>query len=112
MSTKKFQWSITFAVRKHYTKEFLNWMEKNHIPKIHATGFFEKGYEKRFEEKQEGLYDAVQYILTPISPQSWKDYNQGPYPELREELMDEWGGDVRSGNLQMMAIASPVEFVE
>lgn len=112
MSTNNFQWSVTFGVKKNYTREFLDWMEKKHIPKIHATGFFEKGYQKRFEEKQEGLYDVVQYIHIPTSRQSWEDYKQGPRPELKKEFMDEWGGAVESGDLEMIGIASPIEFVE
>lgn len=112
MSTNNFRWSVTFVVKKKLTKEFREWMEKDHIPKIHATGFFDKGFRKLFEEKTDGEYDTVQYIHTPLNQDAWENYNNGPRSDLRKEFMDKWGGAVESKDLQMIAIVSYLELVE
>lgn len=105
MSAKNaLRWSVTFTVEKSYTKEFLEWMEKDHIPKIHDTGLFEKGYERIFEQKPKGDSDVVQYIHIPLNLDSWNAYEQGPRPRLRKEFTDEWEGVMEKKHLKMTSI--------
>ncbi len=104
MSTNALRWAVTFTVKKSYTQEFLDWMEKDHIPKIHDTGLFEKGYDRILEIKTEGGYDVVQYIHTPLSLDSWNIYEHGPRLRLRKEFKDEWGGAIDDGDLKMVPV--------
>lgn len=112
MSTNNLRWSVTLTLKKTSTKKFRNWMENDHIPKIHQTGFFEKGYHILFEEKKEGQYDVIQYIHTPISSDAWREYNEGPRLVLREEFMKEWADTPEADDCYLISITAPLLFVE
>lgn len=113
MNTNNLRWSVTFWVKdEELFQEFIKWMEGDHIPKVHATGFFEKKYRTLLHQKDgEDLY-AVQYLHTPRSIKDWNDYKKGPRPALRDEFKERWKTHLEDGSIGSVGLMGFLETIE
>ncbi len=111
-NTNNLRWSVIFSVKKDIFEEFIAWMEEDHIPKIHATGFFQKEYRKAVQKDLGEERSAVQYIHTPYSMEHWEQYNRIPRPGLRNDLLERWKKHIESGDLIMIGLCGPLELRE
>lgn len=86
----------TFKVTDNVAHQFQEWMEKDHFPKMHATGCFagEVGAIQKFLDMESAPGCVlITYIHRPKSMDAWKRYNMTPAYRvaLKDEFKNKWG---------------------
>src|SRR6476661_6615218 len=86
--TSKVTWAIHDA--------WLEWMKLVHIPEVMGTGLFSGNrFVKLLEsDDEEGPTYAIQYYLDSLD--EYNTYLLNHAPELREKVLQKWGGQLIS----------------
>ncbi len=97
-------YNVTLNVDSNIHKEWLDWMQKVHIPEVIATGHFLK-YKicKLLRASEEGVTYSIQYFLT--SSKQLHQYQVQHAPALQKEHTERYGERV-------VAFRSLLEVVE
>ena len=84
-------YNITAKIEWRVAEEWLQWMQKIHIPEVLSTGCFEKHQFVRLLQVDEtdGPTYATQYYAKTLTTYDY--YLQHYAPSLRQQIKDKWG---------------------
>jgi len=84
-------YNVTVVIDEDILEEWLNWMQKKHIPDVMATGKFIDGKLSRIlAEEEGGLSFSVQYLCQDM--ETYDAYQKENAPELQKEHNDRYAG--------------------
>jgi hypothetical protein len=84
-------YNVTIKIYPDIEAEWLNWMQREHIPEVLATGYFDRAVFTRLLEPhdEEGLTFSVQYYTS--THHRYKQYIDEEAPKLRQKGFDRFG---------------------
>jgi len=84
-------YNVTVKVEHAIATAWLDWMQKEHIPEIIATGCFTHANILHLFEQddEEGITYAIQYHA--LSQASYEKYIEDHATEMRRKAQDKWG---------------------
>lgn len=97
-------YNVTTKVSHGINDDWLEWMKKEHIPKILATGMFTDHRMVRLLETDdsEGVTYAVQYFCN--NWEEYAEYIRRFAPDLRQKAIERWGDQIASFRTLMEVI--------
>ncbi len=84
-------YNVTIKVGHEIAKEWLSWLQKEHIPEMIETGCFDRAIVLRLLEtdEEDGVTYAVQY--NSESEELYHQYIEKFAEEMRKKGNDKWG---------------------
>lgn len=84
-------YNVTIKVDHSIAKDWLNWLQEEHIPQMIATGCFSHAVILRLREKEanDGVTYAIQYYTE--SEALYNEYIERFSEDLRKKGSDKWG---------------------
>jgi len=84
-------YNVTIKIYPDIEKDWLIWMQHEHIPEVLATGYFDRAVFTRLLEPQdeEGLTFSVQYFTSSLL--RYEQYIREEAPKLRQKGFDRFG---------------------
>ena len=97
-------YNVTTKVSHGINEAWLEWMKKEHIPKILSTGMFTDHRMVRILETDDsdGATYAVQYFCN--NWEQYAEYIKRFAPDLRQKAVDRWGDQIASFRTLMEVI--------
>jgi hypothetical protein len=86
-----FVYNVTIKIDPEIEKEWIEWMQKEHIPEVLSTGMFSENRFLRLLdlEEEDGLTFSAQYVTD--SRDKYDQYIQLYAAELRKKGSERWG---------------------
>lgn len=84
-------YNVTVKVEQSIHDAWVDWLIREHIPEVLATGYFRenKVYRILAEDETDGISYSIQYFTDEMS--KYFDYISLCAPELRKKGLDKWG---------------------
>ena len=84
-------YNITIKVDHSIAKEWLNWLQEEHVPEIIATGCFSRALILRLRETEEndGVTYAIQYYTEREA--LYNEYIEKYADDMRKKGREKWG---------------------
>jgi hypothetical protein len=84
-------YNVTIKVDHSIARDWLNWLQAEHIPQVIATGCFSHAVILRLRENEntDGVTYAIQYYTE--SEALYNEYIEKYAEELRKKGSDKWG---------------------
>lgn len=84
-------YNVTVNIEDDVHDEWLEWMKKNHIPDVLATGkFTDARLCKLLVDEQQGITYTVQYSCSSMD--EYNDYQANHAPRLQKEHLNKFEG--------------------
>ena len=85
-------YNVTIKIDAEIAEEWMQWMQKVHIPDVMATGLFEAHRISRllFQDESDGITYSIQYTLTDL--QTLEKYQKEHAPRLQAEHTQRYKG--------------------
>ena len=84
-------YNVTVVIDEDISEEWLNWMQKKHIPDVMATGKFIDGKLSRILAEEEGGKSySVQFLCPDM--ETYEAYQKEDAPVLQKEHADRYAG--------------------
>ena len=96
------------------SRDYQEWIEKNHIPKILQTNCFKEKTQKFLDTETHPGIHVLTYINFPKSKEHWEAYNKTPElrPILKKEWEDRWLSEVGKNIFPMKEVFHTGEYSE
>ncbi len=100
----RFLFIVTCRVSIFITADFQKWMEKVHFPDLHKTGCF-KGNPLKIRSLPAGdNFHTITYIHEMNEGEAgWEKYTNDFRSEMKKDFTRNWGENVQSGALSVVA---------
>jgi hypothetical protein len=85
-------YNVTIKIEKEIEKEWLQWVKKEYISEVLATGLFAeyKFYRLLENDETDGITYVVQYFAPSL--ENYKNYSEKFFDHLQKKSREKWNG--------------------